>query len=260
MADRYVEFMDQLQDEVENEYDAFLLDPGMGPMTYLTSDGRVLKDMRTWDGEPLREATEDEAIAALVVGAAKTSIGGLLALIPARPPDALQCPICSGTQWCSVLEGNVVCLFCRGRGWATQQAIANARANGTLPLRDAGPDEMGATPKPSEHELLRDLNVHDQLVARCARGELSWSEFETTYDSFYPRYPLDGHESDAEELALFEKHAARIALHREVWEQVLTKVTGDEHLDQQATVDAGFIGSKEAVRRIQELARSFLDV
>ena len=59
-ADRFVEGMDQLQDEVENEYDAFLLDPGMGPMTYLTSDGRVLLDMRSWDGEPMHEATEDE--------------------------------------------------------------------------------------------------------------------------------------------------------------------------------------------------------
>ncbi|MBL9012794.1 MAG: hypothetical protein JNL83_01380 [Myxococcales bacterium] len=71
---------------------------------------------------------------------------------------------------------------------------------------------------------------------------------------------LDGHESDAQELLLFEKHAARIALHREVWEQVLTKVTGDEHLGEQATVDAGFIGSAEAVRRIGELARTHLKV
>jgi hypothetical protein len=110
----------------------------------------------------------------------------------------------------------------------------------------------------AENELLRELDAHDALVEKCARGELSWSEFEAGYDSFYPRYPLDGHESDADELALFEKHAVRIALHREIWEQVLTKVTGDEHARQQATIDAGFIGAHEAVRRIQALATKHL--
>ncbi|WP_437944237.1 hypothetical protein WMF27_15715 [Sorangium sp. So ce281] len=39
--------MSSWQDEVEDKYDAFLLDPGMGPMTYLTSDGRVLEDLRS---------------------------------------------------------------------------------------------------------------------------------------------------------------------------------------------------------------------
>lgn len=112
--------------------------------------------------------------------------------------------------------------------------------------------------RPDETELLNDLDAHDALVTQCAHGELSWAEFERTYDDLYPRYPLDGHESDAQELRLFEKHAARIALHRDVWEQVLTKITGDEHLGEQATVDAGFIGSAEAVRRIKELARTHL--
>lgn len=110
----------------------------------------------------------------------------------------------------------------------------------------------------AEDELIRELDAHDALVGQCARGELTWSEFETAYDSFYPRYPLDGHEADTDELSLFEKHAVRIALHQEIWERVLTKVTGDEHLRQQATIDAGFIGSHEAVRRIQELASKHL--
>jgi hypothetical protein len=83
---------------------------------------------------------------------------------------------------------------------------------------------------------------------------------ERAYDNFYPRYPLDGHKSDAAELLLFEKHASRVALHREIWEQILTKVTGDEHLSQQATVAVGFIGSTEAVRRIQALMTMHLRV
>src|SRR5262245_27925033 len=37
VAARYVDGMNKLQDEVEAEQDAFLLDPGMGPMTYLTA-------------------------------------------------------------------------------------------------------------------------------------------------------------------------------------------------------------------------------
>ena len=114
--------------------------------------------------------------------------------------------------------------------------------------------------RPPEEELLNDLDAHDALVTRCARGELSWEEFERGYDNFYPRYPLDGHESDVQEVLLFEKHSARIALHREIWELILTKITGDEHLGKQPAADAGFIGTAEAVRRIKELARTHLRV
>jgi hypothetical protein len=49
--------------------------------------------------------------------------------------------------------------------------------------------------RPSEEELLDDLDAHDALVMRCAHGELSWEQFQHAYDKFYPRYPLDGHES-----------------------------------------------------------------
>jgi hypothetical protein len=69
-AATFCEDMDRLQVEVEDEYDAFLLDPGMGPMTYLTSDGRVLRDFRTWNGEGIQfETSVDGVIPALVVGA-----------------------------------------------------------------------------------------------------------------------------------------------------------------------------------------------
>ena len=107
-----------------------------------------------------------------------------------------------------------------------------------------------------EEELLSELDAHDALVTRCARGELTWEEFERAYDSFYPRYPLDGHESDADELRLFEKYASRIALHHELWEQVLTKVTADEHLREPSAANAGFIGTAEAVRRMRTSTRS----
>jgi hypothetical protein len=110
---------------------------------------------------------------------------------------------------------------------------------------------------PQEEALLRNLDLHDELVRRCARGELDYSAFSDAYDAFYPRYPLDGHESNAEELRLLAKYEQRVALHREIWEGVLTKVTADEYLDDPKN-SAGFIGSDEAVRRIRDLFREYL--
>jgi hypothetical protein len=114
-----VQGMQNLQLEVEDAHDAFLLDPGMGPMVYLTAKGHVLIDGRSWDGEPLREASEDEAIAALVVGARKTGIAELVDLIPHPPADAVSCPMCKESRYAEIVEGcEMVCPLCRGRGWA----------------------------------------------------------------------------------------------------------------------------------------------
>lgn len=144
VADAFVAAMDQCQDEVEAELDAFLLDPGLGPMTYLTSDGRVILDMRGWDGEPMREASEDEAITALVVGAKKCAIGELLDLIPAPPHEGQPCPMCAATRWFVFGDVPIVCPLCRGRGWAMAERIARAEADGTWPLREA--PEFVSTP------------------------------------------------------------------------------------------------------------------
>lgn len=133
-AAQYVSGMDFLQDEVENEHDAFLLDPGMGPMIYLTADGRILFDERSWDGKPLREAQSDEVVSALVVGAKKTGIAGLLELLPSRPHDGLQCPKCHGSRWARLVptfEPEFVCLLCGGLGWATSATIDAAVQKGT---------------------------------------------------------------------------------------------------------------------------------
>ncbi|MDB4954198.1 MAG: hypothetical protein JWO36_1767 [Myxococcales bacterium] len=138
-------FVDRLQDEVEDQQDAFLLDPGMGPMTYITADGRVLFDDRSFDdrsfdGEALREATDDEAIAALVVGAKKTGINALLELIPVQPLHSLECPACTGGRWTSLpgyqRDAEFVCFLCRGRGWADQAMLDKAAALGTWPPRE----------------------------------------------------------------------------------------------------------------------------
>ena len=74
---------------------------------------------------------------------------------------------------------------------------------------------------PSLEELpLRDLDVQDARVAWCTRGESSWAEFESGLRQLQSAGALDGHESAAEELEVLAKHAARIALHREIWDRV----------------------------------------
>lgn len=118
----YVEAMDTWQDEVERQYDAFLLDPGMGPMTYLTADGRVLFDMRGWDGDSVVEATTAyEVNAALIVGAKKTGIVELLDLIPKAPPGSRTCPRCDGTRMAPLAPQapppEFPCRQCDARGW-----------------------------------------------------------------------------------------------------------------------------------------------
>lgn len=120
-AKAFVAGMDALQLEVEDAEDAFLLDPGMGPMTYLAADGRILLDHRTWDDGGLRETTEEnEAIGALVVGAKKTGLRELLSLIPACPPGGSPCPQCDEERLDKTLleKGlKIICTRCRGRGW-----------------------------------------------------------------------------------------------------------------------------------------------
>jgi hypothetical protein len=117
-AGDYVGAMDTWQDEVEARYDAFLLDPGMGPMTYLTTDGRVLLDMRGWDGDGIVEAEGHDVNAALLVGAKKTGIAQLLELIPKAPPGSRTCPVCAGKRLAPFgpkLE--FPCRECSARGW-----------------------------------------------------------------------------------------------------------------------------------------------
>ena len=116
--------MRDAHDDVTTTHDAFLLDPGMGPGAYLTSDGRVLIDGRYWDETELREATDDEAIAAMVVGAKKTGILELLSLLPNAPDHSSLCDMCCGSRWIpggrDVLTGepaHIICYACHGRGW-----------------------------------------------------------------------------------------------------------------------------------------------
>jgi hypothetical protein len=108
-------------DKVEQSHDAYCLDSGLGPSSYITADGRVLRDGSGWDDEPLREATEAEAFQAIVVGAKKTGISGLLALLPRQPNGAPTCSRCEGTRFAPIIPDRdtprLVCPACNGLGW-----------------------------------------------------------------------------------------------------------------------------------------------
>ena len=122
-----VNFMNSLQSEVEISFDAFLLDPGMGPMQYLTSDGRILLDYRTWDGTGIRfEQDLDRAICTIVCGTKKTGITPLLELIPSLL-NPVVCKYCNGTRWYQLQNGEIVCPGCSGRGDVEQdsQSVAS---------------------------------------------------------------------------------------------------------------------------------------
>lgn len=126
-------------DQVERDYDAVMLFGGMGPPGYLTMTGRILIGPDEFWGEPVvRDAkNDDEVIAMLVVGAKQTAIAELLDLTPAKPDDAVECPLCRGSRWWllpgTVKGGPIICVLCSGRGWATQ-AMLDARPD-LAPLR-----------------------------------------------------------------------------------------------------------------------------
>jgi len=99
-------------------------------------------------------------------------------------------------------------------------------------------------------ELEAALATHEALVVRCLRGEIAFDDFLRTYDCFYHRWALDGHEGDAALLAQYEH---RIVVHRRIWEEVEARQTTADHARRH--VDLGFIGPEEAMRRLASIAQ-----
>jgi hypothetical protein len=98
------------RDAVAEKNDAFLMDADSNLPSYLTWDGHVIID----DGGNVRDATEDEKVAAVVAGARKTGLTVLLNLLPPRAPNAVTCHSCEGGRWKTETH---VCPECHGRGW-----------------------------------------------------------------------------------------------------------------------------------------------
>ena len=104
------------------------------------------------------------------------------------------------------------------------------------------------------------LKAAARLINDCAQEHITIEVFLADYDSFYMRYALDGHESDNTELALFQKYAPEIALHKAVWDEIEVKVTADELIARPDIIQAGFISNAEALTRLKDLAAKHADV
>lgn len=104
-------------DDSGQRHEVFLLDPGFGPATYLTADGRVLwEDDGLWDVK----ATRALAFASVRVGLRKTGVQELAALLPERTHDAVDCDECGGSgdfQVPTAEPFSFVCMRCGGLGW-----------------------------------------------------------------------------------------------------------------------------------------------
>jgi hypothetical protein len=112
----------------------------------------------------------------------------------------------------------------------------------------------------SEDDLTTQLDYHDALIANCIHGDMSFEEFLDRYNDFYPRAALDGHESDAEERQLLAGAEHRIALHRAIWDEILTKLCDDAMSEHPQAKKAGFFGHRDGFRKLQALADCYLNV
>jgi hypothetical protein len=110
----------------------------------------------------------------------------------------------------------------------------------------------------TEKELVSELDKHDQLIIDCASGRISLLEFLNKYNDFYVYYPLDGHESDDEEQKLLVSYENRIVPHRELFIK-LSNICSDEDANKDVYIQAGRFGSEEALRRLKEICKRYLD-
>jgi hypothetical protein len=111
----------------------------------------------------------------------------------------------------------------------------------------------------TEKELLLEFDKHDQLIRDCALGRLSLLDFLDKYNNFYVYYPLDGHESDVEEQNLLVMYEDRIVPHRELFYQ-LSNICSDEDARKDAYIKAGRFGSDEALNRLKEISKRYLEL
>jgi hypothetical protein len=103
----------------------------------------------------------------------------------------------------------------------------------------------------SEQDLIKYLEIHDEIVFECINGQLDFWAFCEKYNNFYDYCALDGHESDAEELALFSNHRDRILFHERIREEVLYKVCSDEDAKKSSYIASGRFGSNVALEKLK---------
>jgi hypothetical protein len=115
-------------DDLMKTYDAFMLDPGLGPAIYLSSDGRIVWDDDGWGVL----GTRADALAAIRAGVNKTGVQRLLALLPSRESGSIDCPNCDATgrfdahgqlRDVSGQRFSIVCVTCAGLGWTAPSVV-----------------------------------------------------------------------------------------------------------------------------------------
>jgi hypothetical protein len=108
-----------------------------------------------------------------------------------------------------------------------------------------------------EDQLRRALDHHDELVRHCLSGALPFNDFVDAYGSFWDEYALDGHESDTAHRQLLVSLEVRIALHREIAEQVMSRLCSDADATDSRFIQAGRYGSAVAFQRLAIVAKRF---
>jgi hypothetical protein len=115
-------------DDITVAYGAYMLDPGLGPPTYLTADGRIVWDDDLWG----IMGTRGEAFSSIMAGVKKTGVQQLRELLPEREATASDCHDCSASGWFDAhgelqdLEGrpfSFVCPRCAGLGWTSPALV-----------------------------------------------------------------------------------------------------------------------------------------
>lgn len=111
----------------------------------------------------------------------------------------------------------------------------------------------------SEYEFLEVMDKYDQMIQQCAKGDIVFKDFLEKYNDFYAYYALDGHESDEQELALFEKYGWRIKPHEELAQEILSYLCNDDDALKDSYINAGRFGSNEALRRLKALSEKYFN-
>jgi len=107
----------------------------------------------------------------------------------------------------------------------------------------------------SEPEVIDVLDRADAIISACAEGSLDFRAFHQQLSDLHGRYALDGHEADAEERGILERHRGRIAWIERILDEV-GSVCADEDATKPAYIEAGRFGPDEALRRLRRLVES----